>query len=210
MGRILLIRHAESTWNAEGRMQGWADPPLSDSGARHARALGLDLARGGAGQPVVAAVSSGLRRAAETAAAVSEACGCPPPQVDARLREREVGWLTGLTDAEARLRWPEEVAGWREGQRDRPPGGESAESVLGRARAALDAAAPTARSLDGVLLAVSHGGLISALERDAGLGPGGFRNLSGRWVLVDGQGWRMGNRFVPGEVDGSEVDLRSD
>lgn len=191
-------------------MQGWADPPLSDSGLGHARALGRDLAQGGAGEPVVAALSSGLRRAAETAAAVAEACGCPPPGVDARLREREVGWLSGLTDAEARARWPDEVAGWREGRRDRPPGGESAESVLTRARAALEAAVPAARAVDGVLVAVSHGGLISALERVAGMGQGGFRNLSGRWVLVDDDGWRIGDRFVPEEAGGSEVGLRSD
>ena len=195
-GRILLIRHAQSTWNAEGRMQGWADPPLSASGAEEAAALGRRLAAEGPG-PVVGMVSSDLARAARTAAVLAEACGCPAPQVDARLREREIGWLTGLTDAEARLTYPEEVAAWREQRQSRPPGGESSESVLRRAHAALDGlAAAVRRTAGGVVVAVSHGGLISALEREAGAGPGGFRNLTGRWIVPSGgAGWRVGGRF---------------
>jgi broad specificity phosphatase PhoE len=199
--RILLIRHAESTWNAEGRMQGWADPPLSASGAEQAAALGRRLAAEGPGPvvgvPVVGMVSSDLARAARTAAVLAEACGCPAPQLDARLREREIGWLTGLTDEEARRRYPDGVAAWREQRRSRPPGGESSESVLRRAHAALDALAAAVRgTADGVVVAVSHGGLISALEREAGAGPGGFSNLAGRWIVPGGRaGWRVGGRF---------------
>ena len=200
--RILLIRHGQSTWNAEGRMQGWADPPLSRAGAGQAALLGRRLGAEGPGS-VVGVVSSDLARASETAAILAEACGCPAPPVDARLREREIGWLTGLTDEEARRTYPAEVAAWREQRQSRPPGGESNESVLRRAHAALDALAEAARGgpAGGVVVAVTHGGLMSALEREAGAGPGGFRNLTGCWVLPgqDG-GWGMGGRFggVPG------------
>lgn len=195
--RILLIRHAQSTWNAEGRMQGWADPPLSPAGAGQAAVLGRRLGAEGPGV-VVGVVASDLARAAETAAILAEACGCPAPQVDARLREREIGWLTGLTDEEARQRYPEEVTAWREQRQSRPPGGESNESVLHRAHAALHAlaGATVRRAAGGVVVAVSHGGLISAVEREAGAGPGGFGNLTGRWVLPGGEaGWELGSRF---------------
>jgi probable phosphoglycerate mutase len=200
--RVLLIRHAQSTWNAEGRMQGWADPPLSRAGAAQAAALGRRLGAEGPGA-VVGVVSSDLVRAARTAAILAEACGCAPPRVDARLREREIGWLTGLTDHEARQTYPEEVAAWREQRHSRPPGGESNQSVLRRAHAALDAVTSVASALPAgeVVVAVSHGGLISALEREAGAGPGGFGNLTGRWLVPGGEaGWRMDERFegVPG------------
>src|SRR5919107_550504 len=61
MARLLLVRHGESTWNATGRWQGWADPPLSDLGRAQAEAAAPAAA------PVDAVVSSDLRRARETA-----------------------------------------------------------------------------------------------------------------------------------------------
>lgn len=202
-------------------MQGWADPPLSADGEAHARALGRELADGSrgtagpVGEPeapgpvgdpaathlargsVVAVASSDLARAVRTAQLVGEACGCPAPVTDARLREREIGWLTGLTDEEARRLWPAELSLWRQGLRARPPGGESGESILRRARAALDALARRAAEVGshGVVVVVSHGGLMSVVEREAGAGPGGFANLCGRWVLVEEGGWRLGDRF---------------
>lgn len=178
-------------------MQGWADPPLSPAGVQEAGHLGRLLA-GPESEAVVGVVSSDLARAARTAAILAEACRCPEPRFDARLREREIGWLTGLTDEEARGRYPEEVAAWREQRHSRPPGGESNESLLRRAHAALDRLALAVRRVTtgGVVVAVSHGGLISALEREAGAGPGGFTNLAGRWLLPAGDaGWEIGGRF---------------
>ena len=191
-------------------MQGWADPPLSAAGVEQAAALGERLSAEGTAA-VTGVVSSDLARAAQTAAILAEACGCPDPEVDARLREREIGWLTGLTDAEARELYPAEVAAWREQRESRPPGGESTESVVRRARAAIDAlagagalgggpagaaAGAAGAAAGGVVVVVSHGGLISALEREAGAGPGGFSNLTGRWVVPGGPaGWGVGGRF---------------
>ena len=175
-------------------MQGWADPPLSAAGAGQASVLGQRLGAEGPGA-VTRVVCSDLERALETATILAGACGCPAPEVDARLREREIGWLTGLTDAEARRRYPTEVAAWREQRESRPPGGESTESVLRRAHAAIDALV----GAGGVVVAVTHGGLISALEREAGLGAGGFSNLTGCWVVPGGPaGWQMGERFGEG------------
>ena len=198
-GRVLLVRHAESTWNAEGRIQGWSDAPLSPAGREQAAALADGLVA--AGVAVGGVISSDLARAAETAAIVGRRFGCPPPVLDARWREREIGWWSGLTNEELARREPEQVARWRARQIG-PPGGESDESVLARSRAALEEAGRQAAGLDppdadkrGVVLVVSHGALISLLERTAG-GPGGFPNVAGAWV-----GWEAGTAVFGGRLE---------
>ena len=90
--RLLLIRHAESTWNAAGRWQGHGDPPLSERGREQAAAL---ASRWGE-TPVDAFFASDLQRARETAAALGTAFGREPVW-DPRLRELDVGTWTGLT-----------------------------------------------------------------------------------------------------------------
>ena len=202
MSPFLLLRHAQSAWNADGRMQGWADPPLSTEGEEAARALGRALAA--AGQITVSgAVSSDLQRARQTAEALLEGAGVDGrPELDARLRERDVGWVTGLDDAEAMARFPDEMTEWRSRHRDHPPGGEREASVLLRAGRALDALiagdATRTGGAECVVVVVTHGGVLSILERAAELGPGGFANLHGRW-LEEGPslGWRLGDRFDP-------------
>jgi broad specificity phosphatase PhoE len=201
VGRVLLVRHAESTWNAVGRIQGWADAPLSPRGREQAAALAEGLAAQGPAPEGPAAVrlviSSDLARAVETAAIVGRRLGCPPPVVDARWREREIGWWSGLTNDELALREPETVARWRARQIG-PPGGESDQSLLSRSRAALAEAGRRAAGLDGpaVVLVVSHGALISLLERTAGAGPGGFPNLAGAWV-----DWQEGEPVFTGRLE---------
>ena len=198
--RILLIRHAESTWNAVGRIQGWANAPLSEAGRSQSRRLARQLAA--AGVAVREVVSSDLLRAAETAAIVGRALGCPAPTSDARWREREIGWWTGLTNAELAELHPELVARWRARQVG-PPGGESDESLLARSHAALAAAGQRAgRHPEGVVLVVSHGALISLMERDAGAGPGGFPNLGGTWV-----DWSEEGPSFSGRLELSEAEL---
>ena len=88
--RILLVRHGESAWNAIGRWQGWADPELSDLGRQQA------LEAAAAVGAVDAIVASDLQRAMQTALIISEAIGVGPVQVEAGLRERDVGDWTGL------------------------------------------------------------------------------------------------------------------
>jgi broad specificity phosphatase PhoE len=156
-GTLLLIRHAESSWNALGRWQGWSDPGLSSRGREQAHQLARELA--GAG--IEAVVASDLRRARETAAIVAVALGLELA-VDARLRERDLGSWSGLTTPEIAGRWPEALAQLRARDPElRPGGGESTREVQARLRSFL--ADLAARSgLQRVAL-VTHGGVIRAL-----------------------------------------------
>ena len=94
--RIVLVRHAESEWNAAGRWQGWGDPPLSERGRQQAAALVAELA---GVLSLDALVTSDLARAAETAAALGRGLGLVATP-DARLRELRVGRWEGRTRQE--------------------------------------------------------------------------------------------------------------
>jgi len=213
MTRVLLLRHGQSEWNADGRWQGQADPALTDLGrlqAAHAsRSLGV----------VDAIVTSDLQRAAETAAIIAGELGVGPIVLDPDLRERHAGEWQGLTRAEIERAWPgyleppppvegtpAAAAGAprteADGPRRRPPGWESDESLVERATAAL--ARLHELVPDGEVLAVTHGGLVYALERELGAGFVRLPNLGGRWVEVDARGARrLGERVVL--VDSDEL-----
>ena len=146
--RILaLVRHAESTWIAEGRFQGRGDPPLSEFGALQAMALGARLAAPATAPevPVPDAVPqviwhSPLRRAAQTAAAIHEAreADAPLRQLD-ELTELSQGEWEGLTHAQVEADYPDQLAAWRADPfTHHPPGGESLSEALERARRATD------------------------------------------------------------------------
>jgi broad specificity phosphatase PhoE len=93
--RLLLVRHGETDWNAEGRLQGQTDRPLSELGRRQARRLAEDLPR----EQLEAIYSSDLARARETAEIVGERVGLPV-ELDPDLREKDWGTGEGLTAAE--------------------------------------------------------------------------------------------------------------
>lgn len=176
--RLLLVRHGESEWNALGKWQGWADPPLSDLGRRQAavaaRAVGS----------VDAIVASDLQRASHTAEIVAGELGVGPVVVDASLRERAAGPWEGCTRHEIEEAWP----GWLAAGR-RPEGYETDEHVLDRvlpALAMLEAAGEAA-------LVVTHGGVIGAVERHLGLPHNRTPNLGGRILDV------VAGRLVPGD-----------
>ena len=95
MTELLLVRHGETDWNAEGRLQGHTDRPLSDYGRRQARELADDLA----GDGLDAVYSSDLARARETAEIVADRLGLPVV-CDPDLREKNWGSWEGLTPAE--------------------------------------------------------------------------------------------------------------
>ena len=130
--RVLLLRHARTSWNAERRFQGQADPPLDDVG----RSQAYELA------PLIAAirpdllVSSDSTRALQTAAVVSELTGLPV-RTEPRLRERGLGHWEGLTREEVADRYPDEYADWRAGRDVSRRGGETRDAVAGRALAAF-------------------------------------------------------------------------
>jgi len=135
--RLLCIRHAESTWNALGRWQGQADPPLSAAGRRAADALAEQLAeevRGCAGL-----VTSDLVRARETAGILARRWTLEPEPWPA-LREADIGAWSGRVSAEIEALWPEEYRRFRAGDPElRPGGGESRRALRARALAAVRA-----------------------------------------------------------------------
>lgn len=188
---VLVLRHGESTWNAEGRWQGTADPPLSAAGAAQARACASVLRRFG----FVAVACSNLGRARTTADLLADELGLPPASVDPRLRERDIGEWSGLTDVEIGRRWPGEPARWRTDEDVAPPGGEAAADCAARLADGVTAAA--GQHGPGPVLLVSHGGVLRALERRLGSAEGPFGNLAGRWFAVDAAGVTCGPRFAP-------------
>jgi broad specificity phosphatase PhoE len=206
MTRVLLVRHGQSEWNADGRWQGQADPALTDLG-RH-QALHASRALGA----VDAIVSSDLQRAAETAAIISSELGVGPLVLDADLRERHAGEWQGLTRADIEREWPgylgppppiegspeHRAAGavtQEAGPRRRPPGWEADEDLLERALRALVRIHDLAP--DGEAIAVTHGGLVYALEASLGEPFVRLPNLGGRWVDVGPNGpTRLGERVV--------------
>ena len=148
--RLILLRHGESTWNAERRMQGTADPPLSEAGRAQARALAPLIA------PLHpdAVVTSDLRRARETAGEL----GLAGATLDARWREASLGRWSGRLVDEVVAAEAAAHAGWLEGS-ESPPGGEAFPDTCARiAEAVRELAASGARRA----LVVTHGGPIRA------------------------------------------------
>lgn len=194
--RILLVRHGESEWNAAGRWQGQADPPLTELGRRQAKAAAAAL---GAVDLVAA---SDLQRARLTAEIIADELGASPVRIDPDLRERDAGAWSGLTRAEIHERWPgylpdDPVVRGALGPTDgrRPPGWEPDEHLLARG---LDAVHRLASTVDsGTALAVTHGGLVYALEAHLGAPWVRLANLQGRWVDVAADGTlALGDRLV--------------
>lgn len=166
---FLLIRHAESAWNAAGRWQGQADPPLTARGRRQAERLAQALA----GEGIELLVASDLTRARETAGVVGAALGIEPV-TDPRFRELDVGSWTGLCREEIERRDPERLARFDAGDVDVPAGGaESRRAIrrrVRRAAARLLAAHPGRR-----VALVTHLGVIRALLPGAELGNAEWR-----------------------------------
>jgi probable phosphoglycerate mutase len=121
MGTVLVVRHAETTWNREGRVQGWASTTLTDRGRRQARTLAAQLETG-----IDRLVASDLRRARETAEPLAASTECEP-QFEAAWRERHYGDLQGLEVSDLFERNPHlslKHAG-EAAARERPEGGET-------------------------------------------------------------------------------------
>jgi broad specificity phosphatase PhoE len=148
MERLILVRHGESTWNAEHRLQGQLDPPLSERGREQARALAPLVAA--LGVPAERVVCSDLGRAVQTA----ELLGLEPALVDPAWREIDVGEWGGRTAAEVDAQGGE-LTNWRGGPRT-APGGEPWPIFEARVMDAVDALL----AQGGPWLVVCHGGCI--------------------------------------------------
>lgn len=152
--KLLLVRHGETPWNAEGRYQGQVDIPLSELGERQARSLGRRLQD----VRIDRAVSSPLGRAAQTARLALGAERAGMLAFDRELREIGHGDWEGLTTVEIGQRDPQRLQAWRSAPQtvQMPgPGGESLQQVLERSWRALERACEGLGS-DDTLLVVAH------------------------------------------------------
>eukprot|EP00873_Tetraselmis_striata_P041364 jgi/Tetstr1/461628/TSEL_006728.t1 len=160
---VLLIRHGETSWNAEHRLQGQLDPPLNDTGRQQAQQVCAALAERCVCQPVEALYSSDLRRCVETAQPIAAALDLQLCTREA-LRERHLGVLQGLTKGEAHLMEPAAWSALLNGSdADRVPGGgESVEDLASRAQGAIDDIAR--KHPGGRVIVVTHGGVLAQLH----------------------------------------------
>ncbi len=157
--RIIAIRHGETAWNVDTRIQGHLDIPLNDTGLWQAARVGEALAD----ETVAAIYTSDLQRAHATAQAVARTTGAPLA-TDKGLRERSFGQFQGRTFAEIEAELPEQARRWRQRDPDyAPEGGESLTTL--RTRIAGTVARLAARHTGEQVVLVAHGGVLDALYR---------------------------------------------
>jgi len=195
--RILVVRHGQSEWNADGRWQGQENPPLTQLGRDQAKEAAAAIGA------VEAVYASPLDRATTTAVIIAEQLGIGPVMMSPGLMERHAGEWQGLTRPEIEAAYPGYLdAGTR------PPGWEDDDEVEARVLGALSSIADT--HPDGEVLAVAHAGVIYAIERITGAPWERLANLGGLWVeRTPGGDWRVGERVhlltqdhetVPGQI----------
>lgn len=157
--RILFIRHGETVFNIEGKIQGNLDSPLTEIGQRQARAVAHRLRH----TPPAHIYTSDLGRALATAQLIAQAIHCPLA-TDERLRERNMGIFQGLTFDEIARRYPDESGRLKTATVDYiPTGGESADQTRQRAWTALNEFAD--RHPGQEIAVISHGAVIAAVIR---------------------------------------------
>ena len=156
MGTLLLVRHGETEWNAEGRIQGHTDIGLSEKGAEQARSLGQRLVD----LRIDAAYSSDLKRTSETA---KLALGDRNLVLNktSELREYHKGIFEGMTLGEIQAQYPEEYPKYLEKDLSyAPKGGETTRDVSIRMASIIGDI--KAKHMDETVLVVSHGGVLRA------------------------------------------------
>ncbi len=164
-----MVRHGQSEWNAQGRWQGQADPPLTNHGRIQARRAADKLGM------FDALASSPQQRALETATILAEAIGVGPVLIDDDLRERNAGEWSGLTREEIDAQWPSYLD-----QGHRPPSFEADQPLLDRVTGALLRVGGQARG--GEVLVVCHGGVIGIIHHHHGERHRRIPNLGAQWV----------------------------
>ena len=157
--RILALRHGETAWNRDTRIQGHIDVPLNARGQWQARRAAEALRA----EPIAAVYSSDLSRARQTAEAVAEALG-HTVSTHAGLRERHFGEFEGKTWAEIETGWPEQALAWRKRVPEfAPTGGENLLTL--RERIARTVNELAARHPGEQVVMVAHGGVLDVLYR---------------------------------------------
>lgn len=186
MLRLLMLRHAQSTWNAEGRWQGHADPPLSAEGKQTAKAAAPQYSH------ISRIVSSPLLRATETAEIIAESSGSSHIATHPGLTERDLGEWTGLTRSEVEERWPGYL-----NEHKWPESAETTEAFIKRVLEAIHSiVGEIAEEHDENVLVVAHAGVIITLEQSLGVPWRRIGNLCGRAVEYDNGKLRLGEELL--------------
>jgi probable phosphoglycerate mutase len=159
--RIIAIRHGETAWNVDTRLQGQLDVPLNQRGQAQAQRAALAVAQ----EAPQRIYSSDLQRARDTAAALAQATGLPL-LLDAGLRERHFGLWQGHTYAEVEQGWPTQSERWRRREPAfGPEGGETLQAFFDRVVATASRLA--AQHPGQTVVMVAHGGVLDCLYRAA-------------------------------------------
>lgn len=177
--RILAVRHGETAWNADGRIQGHMDIPLNNNGRWQARQLAAALAE----EAIDVIYASDLSRALETAQAVAQQQD-RAVDVEPLLRERHFGIFQGRVFEDIEQEMPEQAKRWRQRDPDfSPDGGESLRVFYARCVGAAErlAAAHPGKSV----ALVAHGGVMDCLYRAAL-----------RLSLQAPRSWQLGNASI--------------
>jgi broad specificity phosphatase PhoE len=201
--RVLILRHGQSTWNAQRRWQGQADAPLSELGERQAFEAAQRLGT------FDGIFSSDLQRAALTAQIIADQIAVGPVIGDERLRENGAGEWEGLTSEDINRDYP----GYLDDHR-RPPHFEDPDDVATRVTASITDIAKAFP--DGEVLVVAHGGVVRRLRLANGADEAHVPNLGGSWFNVSSSGTITVGEAVDvlgdwdGERPNDDVDVTED
>jgi len=205
MTRVIVVRHGQTEWNVEARIQGQGDSRLTAEGRAQARAIAARLAA----QPFDVLVSSDLGRAAETARAIAERCG-KPIALDARLRERHFGVGEGMTYEEVDRAYPGAFARIRNVDPDFViPGGESRRQFHARVVSAMDCLAQAHEGR--TIVVVTHGGVLATFFRHVHsipldvAHPIAITNASYNVLAHDGARWSVETWSDNAHLEGGET-----
>ena len=182
--RVTFIRHGETVWNAQGKLQGALDSPLTEAGVRQAELCGQRLAN----TRFVAAYTSPLPRARRTAELVLDQLEAPPPLAEEPLlRERCFGDWEGMQWEVIESRYPEQLKLSRGADYRLPGGGESRTETLGRSVAFLDRlVASHEEEEDPHVLCVAHSGTLTTIIKEVlGLPQGAPRSFMVRNLAIN-------------------------
>ncbi|KAJ7944402.1 phosphoglycerate mutase-like protein 4 [Quillaja saponaria] len=161
---IIVVRHGETAWNADGRIQGHLDVELNEAGRQQAAAVADRLSKE---SKISIIFSSDLQRAYETAQVIAISCGVLEVVKDPDLRERHLGELQGLAYREAAKLNPKAYTAFssHSAEQEIPGGGESLDQLYQRCTSALER---IGRKHQGErVVVVTHGGVIRTLYKRA-------------------------------------------
>jgi probable phosphoglycerate mutase len=205
MTRVIAVRHGQTQWNVDARIQGQGDSDLTAEGVAQARSIAERLAA----EDFHVLVSSDLGRAAVTAQAIADRCG-KPVVLDARLRERHFGAGQGMTYEEVDRAYPGAFARIRDVDPDFViPGGESRRQFHDRVCDAMDSLAATHEGR--TIVVVTHGGVLATFFRHVHAipldvaHPIAITNASYNVLKHDGAHWAVETWSDNAHLDGGET-----